>query len=1008
MSSSAKQNELLDLLKRGEPSACVAFFKDASEESRKKLAPQALKCYRDNPPKKVPQQFECEKLAVLATASLGQLKRLSHNQPFSNDKNATYGCAILLDRRPNWLEEWLQWVFAEGNFYSSWQFIYELEQNSLFDGKKNADIAVEVVRKTGLAEKSLREEVLSEPLLLNEYIWRLFEFEEAGNRLNWHDSYAGPTMEMKKCGPDEHAELRWDHTLARLARDRRIPRARLLDASLDAMTFDTLKSAGWYAPFHEMLDPTVGERADRLDRYLRLLACKQAPTMEVAHKALATLAMAKHLPPERYFEQIGPVLSSRPKSTVKRFLQIGETLIQQQSACGESGVRAVIDAFDHEASDVHMMVLEFLERFGSNPDPDLVEKIQGKMRHVAASQRDRLLKWIDAARSVKTHVDVEKQEPSDEDVNELITRAKALPEKWTTLAGVTTALNAIRGDQPDIQAIPPDTFENFEVPRLDPQKGIELIQDLDALIDLLLAVLEGQVSADEVERALDGLSRLCNQRPANFSERTDSLRKRALDRMNEKSFLEGWEARAPKIFRGENTLADVAAVALSWVAPTELDTFTQMKIELDSVATKTKKAQEWFEADIVFRSSPIAHFYSRRLLEIARRVAKRQALPLLAAPTHRGGWIDPLQFISRVQQHRPTIDEYSDLIQAVLRLAPDHRDEALLNARGLSGEVGAVIRYALGGDEKVGVTAPLWVAAARSRSPYSDDDVVEAKHSGLGPNTGKAARWTVTVRRWSNDGRNGKLGVGCKPERTTKTSPALPTVLMTASYGTDWDALIWPFDRESLFAQQVTQLPLFMESIGTFWQTDWDPLFDPDTAMRPVAKSLLGLGLSLRNPSSSRLALDALIATIGDGRIGGVDLGEILASLALLKEISPHRWLKALKECAQISALHAQVVRIGIEKWVASGQFTKPEFPKILELWHELCVEADEGVNDSVAREQLSTLGGGGKSGKLAKAILSITSSGKGHRIEAACYALEKRIERAERYARSDGRANAT
>ena len=77
---------------------------------------------------------------------------------------------------------------------------------------------------------------------------------------------------------------------------------------------------------------------------------------------------------------------------------------------------------------------------------------------------------------------------------------------------------------------------------------------------------------------------------------------------------------------------------------------------------------------------------------------------------------------------------------ALLRLAPDHRAEALAAARDLRDEPGAAIRYALGSKkEPIGDSAPLWVAAARSRSPWSDDPAVLARHPGLGPDAGRAA-----------------------------------------------------------------------------------------------------------------------------------------------------------------------------------------------------------------------------------------------------------------------------
>src|SRR6202035_4044581 len=68
-------------------------------------------------------------------------------------------------------------------------------------------------------------------------------------------------------------------------------------------------------------------------------------------------------------------------------------------------------------------------------------------------------------------------------------------------------------------------------PRLDPDMRIKPIGELDDLIDVFAHVLEEPDDPMEVERVLDGISRLCDQRPDDFAARTGPLRKRALDRL---------------------------------------------------------------------------------------------------------------------------------------------------------------------------------------------------------------------------------------------------------------------------------------------------------------------------------------------------------------------------------------------------------------------------------------------------------------------------------------------
>jgi len=71
---------------------------------------------------------------------------------------------------------------------------------------------------------------------------------------------------------------------------------------------------------------------------------------------------------------------------------------------------------------------------------------------------------------------------------------------------------------------------------------------------------------------------------------------------------------------------------------------------------------------------------------------------LLSAPTHEGGWIDPAEWVRRINSLQSEPGE-ADLILSLLRLAPDGREAALksLNKTKLKGECVNVAKYALGG-----------------------------------------------------------------------------------------------------------------------------------------------------------------------------------------------------------------------------------------------------------------------------------------------------------------------
>jgi hypothetical protein len=170
---------------------------------------------------------------------------------------------------------------------------------------------------------------------------------------------------------------------------------------------------------------------------------------------------------------------------------------------------------------------------------------------------------------------------------------------------------------------------------------------------------------------------------------------------------------------------------------------------------------------------------------------------LLAAPTHRGGWIDPLLFVERLRafpDESAETDIY-DQVQSLLRLAPNHRPAALRQAAQLAGEFGDAVRYALGDEQaRIGPTAALWVAAARARDPFRDDPQVEKAHPALGPDAGAAAHYHYGVKpekQWH------RFRLQREPAVAKPVAVDLPTVLYHAGavekdYAIRWAGTVWP------------------------------------------------------------------------------------------------------------------------------------------------------------------------------------------------------------------------
>ncbi len=451
-----------------------------------------------------PATFRAAQVAVLATASYPQLRRLGRRSlPPLGD-----ALAVLAARRPPWVGEWADLILSWSEtdrwalpLADAWVYARGLIRAGLGDRPRTPRYIDGMIVAIG-RKGTPRRDLLADPGLLADEVWELFTTEPTPGR-----------REILSVSEYRPPTARWEVALADLAAEGRVDRGRLLDASLDGLERDFHEArARWFALMHETLRPTPQERADRADRLLGLLGSRNASTVLFALKALGPLAEADRLDPGPLLGAIAPALLARPKGTV--VLALG--LVDR--AGGPSAAGTAVDALAHESPAVHRLVVDVVLRHGDRADPALAELVRDRSPGVAASERPRLEAWLGAGPAVV--------ESTSDEVADLIARAATLDPHFATLAGVPAAIAAARRGGGDLA---PLRFAAADVPRLDPARRIEPVADLDDLIELFTRVLEGAGAAEDVERLLDGVSRLCDQLPADFAARTAPLRARAAE-----------------------------------------------------------------------------------------------------------------------------------------------------------------------------------------------------------------------------------------------------------------------------------------------------------------------------------------------------------------------------------------------------------------------------------------------------------------------------------------------
>ncbi len=983
--------DLQALLDAEDTEGCIAFFAKATETERRKLAKTAaarLKAVTAEVPARLIPIFaysvddqiqrlfpeaaakwgglRAAQVAVLATATLAELTKFGERcRPRVED-----AFAVLSARRPEWIDGWVEMLLTasqagRGGWTPSngavWPIVRRLVREGLCARPQGAAYihSMIVAGAASQSGRTLREALLDDPGLLDDEVWEIFTTEPIASMLGALSSYPGSS--------EEH---RWDMVLARFAGEGRISRTRLLEACLAALARDVQEA--WSKSFitmHDTLRPTLDEQAERADRYLGLAASRNASTVTFALKVLTELDAAGRLESDLIVGGVGPALLARAKGTVRSALDLIDRAARRVPGFRARAAALAVDALAHESPEVHKAVLDLVERHGDRADAALRELLRARQDTVAASQRARLASWLgpEAVPAAAT-------ETTAAEVDDLLARASGLDPDLAERAGVAVALDVLKQDGGEVPAI--ELLET-DVPRLDPERRIVPVTDLDELIGLFAAILEDPLQPDDLERVLDGVSRLCDRTPEDFAVRTGPLRARA---------------DQPEQFVS-NLLEPLRALALSWTG------------------------RQGRNVRLASLNGYLAGIFARRVLALAGRAAQRQAAPLLSAPTHRGGWIDPRVLVERARFWESSTFRHDrlDASFALLRLAPDAgpRAEALRAAAELEGPFADALRYALGGESQaVGPDARLWIAAARARAPLEDDMLVEARHPGLGPDAGRAALCFLrpgphTFTNWL--GRSDEPLIARKPPLPPAYQYDLPTVLLHderargATGESCWIATIWPLGHDSFFAAGAEGL-LGRECMPTearMFRPFLERLLDPDAPLRMMARLLLASALSSNQPELQGLGVDALIAAVDDGRLDGRLLGEAILRLQTEGLAKPSRVVKALGDAGRVSALHTRVVAQALQLVLAGLSSPPKDLHVILELLKELLAETGGGLS-SPAATYLRALKVSGKTAKLAKDLLGLAGGSDNalNRRAAVVRALAGRVERAERWGR--------
>jgi hypothetical protein len=953
---------------------------DEAKIKAKSMPPQVVKA----------EALEIVRLAALATATLTDIKK----RDIVADANRTK--AILGDRKPSWLPNWIEWVTGEFP-RQFWLVIRALEREDGIEVEHNSNYL------TGMAlslpgnalppppkwvdRKPVREPIDEGSTFVALYgdqqliptVWQMLADDQT-MRLILHEQPT-PTFRralrnrdiMKEWQLTQIAADRWKAALLKLCQREYIDKMQLLETimalfvrfNLEHSESGSTLRVSWFTELHDELQPNVEQKFALHQEYLRLLACRNPKVVAWAAGKLIDLVEHSDFPVTTVCESVPSAFLLKGKEHSTQALKLLKAIADKHPAAKRDVAAAAVEAMESEAQDVQKRALSLLEKLKIK-DAELCERMQSKLSRIAVVHRAQAASWAggaseaelldsesgerspapnvvplrrskrassetraagtaggetiaraqqdaatDAAESDLEMACAENVEPASGQRSQLFAelseRVHQLPKDLCHHAGLdqvhafanqqgnggdASGGKAGRCDLHDISVSPAELasapFRGHEIPRLDAAKSLPLLETLDDLIFMVARLLDtpwnGQMNADDLEIVLDGFARLGAERPDDFKQHTESVRVKAIQ-------AAAW------------TINPIVPAAYAW----------------------TTGEQPRARNPMMQRGAPIDETLRDRFVRVGKQIAEGKPVVLFSTPTHQGGLIDPLVLVDRILQANRTNtagqaarslfsrvlsavglsssdDDVIDQSLALLRLAPDNRAEARKRlAQAPDSEFVDAFRYALGDDSvTIGKTAELWVAAARARYPFADDQRIEARFPAMGPDTATVARyklevnakapesWTINVNEYRVFDRTPALPKDSRSEKLLTVRLHKNTRFNDSSV-LAWRRTITPMNLDAFFAE-VSEFMVRhdgQESLAKPNVVYLETLYDPDIALTDVSRVALCIALASKNKDEHGTAVEAAIACIDDGRLSGIELGALMHHLYTTGHMRP-------------------------------------------------------------------------------------------------------------------------
>jgi hypothetical protein len=532
---------LEDAIRQDDPGTVRNLLRDATEADRRKCAKALAQVLE------IPWRGNGAFLAAAVGLAGGVRAAVDAAQSYgfpstAADLDAIAG--VLADRRPGWLANFTGKLLSSSPQIgiAAWPLTRRLVRLGAIDRPGIPEYTTGLV--SGCLHEYLvevpdgwqvtvtvTEALLADPGLLDEEVWRLFTVPDAGRVLGTLGDYWLSRTD-------------WPESLALLSEQGHLDRDRLIDACLDAFSRDFAPNrVGWYASFHDRMDPSLAEMGARAGKYLSLLGANSKPGITVGQRGAGQLLDAGLLEPSRFLAASGPALLSPQKSVAMAQLKLIGRAAAKEPAIRDLAMTVASQAFGHQREDVQAAALALLRKHGVPGGEHAAEirELAGALSPVLAREAAAIGLGPAAGRQA---AGPHGEESSGAGLDELAESIDALPA--ARVASLRVALAAARQGQVSGPA------------QVRPSAGHPLpepIEDPEELVELLTVLMEDASDAIAVERVLAGAVRLAARPEAERGTLVGPLLARAKERAGEDYY---------GAFSGCEIRADMARVALAW------------------------------------------------------------------------------------------------------------------------------------------------------------------------------------------------------------------------------------------------------------------------------------------------------------------------------------------------------------------------------------------------------------------------------------------------------------